>query len=386
MNQSKDSLEVTLGKRLRQVREHLSLTQDYVAQHLGIPRQAISEIEHGKRAVSAGELFALARLYSLPVDSLLAPETAASGEELILLRAETVGPAGKMTLSRFQYLCREYRWLEEELNQVRSPDLRPLSRPPVSYEDAWRLASEERKRLDLGATPAWSLLEALEERVSVKIFSFDSEWALSGASLVGSNGPAIFMNHIHPQPRRVFTLAHEFFHLLVHEGGDRPHVAWANACSAEPGGKPREESLADQFAAEFLMPREAIEERIADDQPRGKSLTGAAVIHLAVSFGVSTQAMLFRLGNLGKLAKSVPSELYADPSVRQQDQEVRWEAEHPPVEPRRFKALAATAFLAGHISRAKLAELIDVPLPEIDEWVAPYRAGEALSEQLGHAG
>ena len=120
--------------------------------------------------------------------------------------------------------------------------------------------------------------------MSARVFSFDSERSLSGASLVGSNGPAIFMNRIHPQPRRVFTLAHEFFHLLVNEGGDRPHVAWANACSAEPGGKPREESLADQFAAEFLMPREAIEERIADDQPRSKSLTGAAVIHLAVSF------------------------------------------------------------------------------------------------------
>lgn len=134
------------------------------------------------------------------------------------------------------------------------------------------------------------------------------------------------------------------------------------------------------------MPRDAIEERIADEHPRAKSLTGTAVIHLAVSFGVSTQAMLFRLGNLGKLGKSAPAELYADPNVHQQDQEVRWDADHPPVEPRRFKALAATAFLAGLISRAKLAELVGLPLPEIDEWAAPYRAGEALSERLGHPG
>ncbi|MDZ4804134.1 MAG: XRE family transcriptional regulator [Candidatus Eisenbacteria bacterium] len=386
MSQSKESLEITLGKRLREVRERLSLTQDYVAQQVEIPRQAISEIEHGKRAVSAGELFGLARLYSLPVDSLLAPEAAPPEEELVLLRADSVGPEVNLALSQFQNLCREFRWLEEQLEQVRSPDLRPLNRPPVSYEDAWRLASEERKRLDLGATPAWSMLEALEERVGVKILSFDAEWSLSGASLIGSHGRAIFLNRVHPQSRRVFTLAHEFFHLLVNEGGTRPHVAWAHACSAEPGGKPREESLADQFAAEFLMPRDAIEERIADEHPRAKSLTGTAVIHLAVSFGVSTQAMLFRLGNLGKLGKSAPAELYADPNVRQQNEEVRWNADHPPVEPRRFKALAATAFLAGLVSRARLSELIDVPLPEIDEWVAPYRAGEALSEQLGHVG
>lgn len=386
MSQSKESLEITLGKRLREVRERLSLTQDYVAQQVEIPRQAISEIEHGKRAVSAGELFGLARLYSLPVDSLLAPDTDSAEEELVLLRANFVGPQGKLSLNRFQGLCREFQWLEEQLHDQRVPDLRPLSRPPVSYEETWRLAAKERKRLDLGATPAWSLLEAIEERVNVRVFSFDSEWALSGASLVGSYGPAIFVNRVHSQTRRVFTLAHEFFHLLVNEQGGRLHGAWANACSAEPGGKPREESLADQFAAEFLMPRDAIEERIADEHPRAHPLTGSAVIHLAVSFGVSTQAMLFRLGNLGKLGKEAPAELYADPNVRQQDQEVRWVAEYPPVEPRRFKTLAATALLAGIISRAKLAELIDVALPEIDEWVAPYRAGEALSEQLGHAG
>ena len=43
--------EATLGKRLREIRERLSLTQDYVAQHLGIPRQAVSEVEHKKFAV-----------------------------------------------------------------------------------------------------------------------------------------------------------------------------------------------------------------------------------------------------------------------------------------------------------------------------------------------
>lgn len=384
MNQKKAPLETVLGIRLRETREHLSLTQDYVAQQLGIPRQAVSEIEHGKRAVSAGELFRLARLYGLSIDSLLAPDTDSAAEELVLLRANSVGSQGKVSLNRFQSLCREFQWLEAQLEDERVPDLRPLSRPPVSYEETWRLANEERKRLDLGATPAWSLLEALEERVNVRVLSFESDWALSGASLVGSCGPAIFLNRIHPQTRRVFTLAHEFFHLLVNEQGGRPHVAWANACSAEPGGKPREESLADQFAAEFLMPREAIEERIADEHSHAQPLTGPAVIHLAVSFGVSTQAMLFRLGNLGRLGKGAPAELYSDPNVRQQDQEVRWDAEHPPVEPRRFRTLAASAFLAGFVSRAKLAELIDVPLPDIEDWVAPYRAGEALSEQLGH--
>jgi transcriptional regulator with XRE-family HTH domain len=60
-----------LAARLREVREYLGLSQEFVAKHTGVPRAAISAIENGKRRVEAVELNALAALYKYPVTYFL---------------------------------------------------------------------------------------------------------------------------------------------------------------------------------------------------------------------------------------------------------------------------------------------------------------------------
>ncbi len=56
-----------LAERLRDARKYLGLSQQFVADHTGIPRVAMSAIENGKRKVEALELESLARLYKYPV-------------------------------------------------------------------------------------------------------------------------------------------------------------------------------------------------------------------------------------------------------------------------------------------------------------------------------
>ena len=60
-----------LAERLREAREYLGLSQEFVAKQTGIPRAAISAIENGKRRVEALELNALAALYKYPVTYFL---------------------------------------------------------------------------------------------------------------------------------------------------------------------------------------------------------------------------------------------------------------------------------------------------------------------------
>jgi transcriptional regulator with XRE-family HTH domain len=60
-----------LTERLREAREYLGLSQQFVAEQTGIPRVAISAIENGKRRVEALELEALAALYKYPVTYFL---------------------------------------------------------------------------------------------------------------------------------------------------------------------------------------------------------------------------------------------------------------------------------------------------------------------------
>jgi transcriptional regulator with XRE-family HTH domain len=63
-----------IGKRLRAARDYLGLSQELVAQHLDVPRAAVSAMEHGQRKVSSVELRKLAHLYGRPVGYFLGDE------------------------------------------------------------------------------------------------------------------------------------------------------------------------------------------------------------------------------------------------------------------------------------------------------------------------
>jgi transcriptional regulator with XRE-family HTH domain len=54
-----------LATRLRETREYLELSQQFVADETGIPRSAISDIERGTRRVESLELKRLAQLYGV---------------------------------------------------------------------------------------------------------------------------------------------------------------------------------------------------------------------------------------------------------------------------------------------------------------------------------
>ncbi len=65
---------LALARRLRESREYLGLSQEAVAEHLGVPRASVSAMEVGKRKVSSMELRDLARLYRTSVEQLLGEE------------------------------------------------------------------------------------------------------------------------------------------------------------------------------------------------------------------------------------------------------------------------------------------------------------------------
>jgi transcriptional regulator with XRE-family HTH domain len=67
-----------LGLKLREVREYLSLSQQYVSDRTGIPRSAISDIERGARKLDSLELKKLAGLYRKPVGYFLDEDGRAS--------------------------------------------------------------------------------------------------------------------------------------------------------------------------------------------------------------------------------------------------------------------------------------------------------------------
>jgi transcriptional regulator with XRE-family HTH domain len=63
----------SLGHRIKQIRESLGLSQQALAEKLGVSRPSISQIENGERKVCAEELKKLAAILNLSADALLDP-------------------------------------------------------------------------------------------------------------------------------------------------------------------------------------------------------------------------------------------------------------------------------------------------------------------------
>ena len=66
----------TLHERIKEYRSQLNLTQEYVASYLGVNRATVTQMENGKRKVSADELSKFSSLFGISADTLL------NGEEV----------------------------------------------------------------------------------------------------------------------------------------------------------------------------------------------------------------------------------------------------------------------------------------------------------------
>lgn len=61
----------SLGEALKAHRTQCKMTQEFVAEHLGVSRQAVSKWENGTSDPSTSNLLALAKLYGISAEELL---------------------------------------------------------------------------------------------------------------------------------------------------------------------------------------------------------------------------------------------------------------------------------------------------------------------------
>ena len=167
-------------------------------------------------------------------------------------------------------------------------------------------------------------------------------------------GVGVLINANDAPWRRNFDLAHELFHVIT----------W-NVFSPEEIGdgtkKTRPEQYADIFASSLLLPeahlRDALKETVTDNKVRLID-----IIELAKDFGVSTEAILWRLVNLKILKKSQAQKVLDNPKFRNLDRNMRrrlYNKDKPSKFPSRFISLACRCLMEGKISRGSFAEYLE---------------------------
>lgn len=71
VRKEKAEIKRSLGEVLKQHREECKMTQEFVAEAIGVSRQAVSKWENGTSDPSTSNLIALAKLFDLSAEELL---------------------------------------------------------------------------------------------------------------------------------------------------------------------------------------------------------------------------------------------------------------------------------------------------------------------------
>jgi Zn-dependent peptidase ImmA (M78 family)/DNA-binding XRE family transcriptional regulator len=380
-----------LGRRIRAGREAGGLTQEKLAERIGVSRSAMAQMEAGNRAVSSLELDRLARALGRDIREFVADSFEEVDVLAALFRAEPA-VAGRpdviAELRRCVEVAREQMNLERLLGADHLPmgvvryELAPFATRWDAIRQGQELADEERRRLGLSSTPLPDLVELLEmQGVRTEVLDLPDE--VSGITVNDrSAGLLVVVNRAHHYLRRRFSFAHEYAHVLV----DRERVGLVSRTTERDNLL---EVRANAFAAAFLSPEDGVRQFMASlgkGQPsrvrasvfdeagdldvEARSAPGSQDIQiydvalLAHHFGVSRLAALYRLRNLRLITEAEFEHLKtldAEGAGRQVAQHLGLpEPDHDELRNRfhsRFIGLALEAHRREEISRGKLKEL-----------------------------
>ena len=373
-----------------EARARAGLSQERVAELLGIDRSRLSGIERGSRPLDVEMLVRLAQLYGVTMGSLFGTGEFREEEMEVRLRtavAEEVGQGEvRALLSAFNRMVTRYRRLAREAGlPSRQADILRLRADSQTHKFAVE-GDAERLRDYWGLDDApigTGIFDLLEERGVGVYREALADTKISGAFLSGMEPqPLVLVNASDWPYRQVFPAAHELAHLVYHG---------ASGVSFK-GDDATEERTANSFASAFLMPASAIKRFLAVRPTREERLDIDAVIELHRAFGVSYAAMLVRLRNLGvlkprqyevlKLAQPVhearklgfavqPWELGYEPAKVPADQRLAWL-------PRRFVALVKRAWQEHRLTSRQAAEFLNL---EYEVFSALFRGTPAEEDR-----
>lgn len=363
------SLSTRIGLRLRAARERAGLTQQELADALGLEhRQTLASIEAGERRLSAEELVRAVNVLAVDLD-YFTDSFRLVGEGQFSFRAQ----AGVAAHILDQFEDRAGRWIatyrELGAQQGEQPAWlgQKLSLTPQStFEEAQAAAKAIGEGWDLGERPAESLQSAIERHLAALVLYVDAPAGISGAASQVPRLNAVLVNRSEPEGRRSFDLAHELFHLLTWDAMPPGRI---EAVEVPRGGKgQRSEQLAENFAAALLMPESVMRARWTA-RPVSTELH-AWLNDTASELRVSATACKWRLHNLGCLSRADlldinDQRLLANGRRASNGGEVRAFSE-------RFVQRIAAALDAGRLSVKRTASLLSLSLGELSDLLRDY--------------
>lgn len=289
-----------LGERLKLTREDSKMTQAAAASEAGMARTTLVAIEKGQRRIRLDELQVLVGIYRTTINELLRQQPI----QINLLPqfrkvSETEDSSVEQAVALLNDLVRAEVELEQLLGVSRSaayPPETPILPGNVKLQ-AEQDALDLRQWLGLGLNPINDIVSLLELQLGARVYVRRLPPNISGLfAFDDAVGPCILLNANHPRDRRANTAAHEAGHFM----STRRSADILDDATSETA---REERYANAFGRAFLMPARAVKQKFQDVTAGASSLSRRHIIVLASYFGVSREALVRRLEELGLIKR-----------------------------------------------------------------------------------
>jgi len=353
-----------LGAMLQQARKKCGMTQADAAKVIDAARTTIVAIEKGERRLKSHELIKLARAYGRAVSDFVRPSPVIESFQVqfraAYQRNEQEEKQIAPIIGRFEELCQNYLELEKIMDA-------PLPRNyPQEYEvtnmpieaAAESIAIAERQRLGLGDGPIPLLRDILEQSVGLRIFYLKMPAKYSEIYSYDERlGGCMAINLNHYEERRRWSMAHGYLHFLAHRR--KPVVDF----DGQYQRMPESERLAEAFPKYFLMPTSGLLRRFNDMYQTHRKFTPTNLFTLAHYYGVSIEALIYRLEDMGLLPSGTGERLRdRGLKVKKVQQELGLEEikQRTDIVPIYYQHLAIEAFDQGLITEGQFANFLNV--------------------------
>ncbi|WP_328708544.1 XRE family transcriptional regulator [Microbispora hainanensis] len=354
-----------IGERVREARLAMRLSQEQLAQRTDLDRTMISKIEAGSRRLDALELSRLARALGMPIGHFLNAPPAVMSHRTPLAEDTATGA----TQASYRIDSALAAWIREirMLMSLGTLHPKPLRRYPAEIDGpaaAVEAANWLRDDLGLGIAAIQSLAD-LCERCGQYVLVTDLPG--DGASAVDGDIAAAVVSLNGDPGRRRSTAAHELGHLII--GDEYSTDIGVNASRTE------REALIDAFAAELLLPAEAVRRASEAEQS-----SRAVLVKLAAEYRTSWSLAL-RQARAADLITAIEEKKFRayPPTFAEFRDSVGWTPQ-PDLDairvPPSFAHAVMTAYREGQITSKRALELMhgqldsaaDLPLrPDEDD-------------------
>jgi Zn-dependent peptidase ImmA (M78 family)/transcriptional regulator with XRE-family HTH domain len=352
-----------LAFRLKTAREAVGLSLGDATKRLGYPNyQTLSNIENGQREVKVSELASFARIYFCNISDFLLEQSPKKEYAILWRNPPGTDELKKQTEREIFSLCEQFHMMEQLLGIKSEKGFLEVTRESVKSNTAVnRLAKDTRVMMGLGQRPSCSLHKVLEQEYGVKILYYPLTYGSAASMVHADMGKAVVVNANEVPWRQNYDLAHELFHLILWRAFSLEEMQDELFFSDI-------ERKADSFASMLLLPEDEIRREIDQLIENNKHLTYSDIVDIAIDFGVSVKALVYRLANINLIKWETAKSLAQDDDLA----EISKQKRTPDMKARqseRFISLAVRCLRKGFISRGKFADFLNIDRSEIDDYI-----------------